>query len=324
MEALWAGTLARACSLPVAVAELHRLRTVPPAGAYVLPMHIGAFVPIGSLNANADFVKALGPALEERGFESVWVAEHVVLFDNYESRYPYADNGRFPGGGDTGLLEPLTALGYIAATTETLRLGTGICLVAQRNPVYTAKQVADVDVLSGGRVEFGVGVGWLKEEFDAVAAPFDHRGARADEHLAVMKSLWAEEVSSYEGRYYTLPPCRMYPKPVQQPHPPIHVGGETDAALRRVAALGQGWYGFNRTPDEVPPALERLDGFLAEQGRSRSDVTISVSPYFKGVDRAALEQYAAAGVDRVIVVVFALDRDQLLTTLDAAATMCEL
>src|SRR5256885_2161243 len=156
-------------------------------------MKVGAFVPIGTLNSNPAFVSTVGPALEERGFESLWVAEHVVLFDDYESKYPYADSGRFPGGGDSGLLEPMTVLSYVAATTTTLRLGTGICLVGQRNPVYTAKQVADVDALSGGRVDFGVGIGWLREEFDAVAMPFEHRRARSDEHLAVMKELWTQE-----------------------------------------------------------------------------------------------------------------------------------
>lgn len=279
-------------------------------------MDIGAFVPIGSLNANPSFTKALGPALEERGFESVWVAEHVVLFDEYASQYPYAENGRFPGGGDTGLLEPLTALAYLAATTDTIRLGTGICLVPQRNPVYTAKQVVDVDVLSGGRVDFGVGIGWLREEFEALAMPFERRGERTREHLEVMKTLWCDDPSSYDGELYQLPECRMYPKPVQQPHPPIHFGGETDAAFRRVADMGQGWYGFNRLPDEVPGALARLEEVLAERGRSLSDITISVSPYFKGVDAAALERYAELGVDRVIVVVFAVDRDGLLSTLD--------
>jgi probable F420-dependent oxidoreductase len=283
-------------------------------------MKIGAFVPIGNLNANADFVRTLGPALEERGFESVWVAEHVVMFDEYESQYPYADNGRFPGGGDTGLLEPLTALAYLAAVTDTLRLGTGICLVAQRNPVYTAKQVVDVDVLSGGRVDFGVGIGWLREEFDAVAMPFDQRGARAREHLEVMQALWTQEVSSYQGEFYDLPPCGFYPKPVQKPHPPIHVGGESTAALRRVADVGQGWYGFNRTPEEVTPALARLDELLEERGRSRDDVEISICPYFKGVDRDALARYRDLGVDRVIALVFAFDRDGLLSTLDQMAT----
>jgi probable F420-dependent oxidoreductase len=282
-------------------------------------MKVGAFVPIGSLNANASFVSALGPALEERGFESVWVAEHVVMFDSYDSQYPYSDSGKFPGGGDTGLLEPLTLLGYLAGRTSTLRLGTGICLVGQRNPVYTAKQVADVDVLSGGRVDFGVGVGWLREEFEAVGMPFDHRGTRADEHLSAMRSLWTDPVSSYSGRFYQLPSCRLYPKPVQQPHPPIHVGGETDAALRRVARFGQGWYGFNRTPAEVPEALARLSACLEAEGRSRSDIQVSICPYLKGCDRAALEQYAAVGVERVIALVFAADRDGLLPALDFLA-----
>jgi probable F420-dependent oxidoreductase len=281
---------------------------------------IGAFVPIGSLNANPSFVRALGPALEERGFESVWVAEHVVMFDDYASAYPYSDDGRFPGGADTGLLEPLTALAYLAATTERLRLGTGICLLPQRNPVYTAKQVVDVDVLSGGRVDFGVGIGWLREEFDVLNVPFAKRAQRTNEYVEIMKRLWSDDKSvSYDGELYRLPACSMYPKPVQRPHPPIHFGGETDAALRRVATLGQGWYGFNRTPAEVPDALRRLDDLLAEHGRARADIEISVCPYLKGIDRAALEQYAELGVDRVIALVFAFDRDGLLTALDGMA-----
>jgi probable F420-dependent oxidoreductase len=280
---------------------------------------IGAVVPLGTLMADPALVSAVGPALEERGFESLWVAEHVVLFDEYESRYPYASSGRFPGGGDTGLLEPLTALAFVAATTSTLRLGTGICLVSQRNPVYTAKQVADVDVLSGGRLDFGVGIGWLREEFEALNVPFERRGQRANEHLEVMRTLWTDEVSSYDGELYRLRPCRLYPKPVQRPHPPIHVGGESDAAMRRVATLGQGWFGFNRTPDEVPEALARLDAALELEGRSRHDVEITISPYFKGADRASIERYAELGVDRLVVVAFGLDRDQLLAHLDQLA-----
>ncbi|HEV3225727.1 MAG TPA: LLM class F420-dependent oxidoreductase [Acidimicrobiales bacterium] len=286
-------------------------------------MKVGAFVPIGTLNANPDFVRHVGPALEERGFESLWVAEHVVLFDDYASQYPYSDTGRFPGGGDSGLLEPLTALAYVAATTTTLRLGTGICLVGQRNPVYTAKQVADVDVLSGGRVDFGIGIGWLREEFDAVAMPFDHRGARSDEHLEVMKRLWVDDPSSYDGRYYQLPECRMYPKPVQQPHPPIHVGGESDGALRRAARFGQGWFGFNRQPEQVPEALERLDRALGDEGRSRAEVEISVSPYFTGTDSDGMKRYADLGVDRVILVVFGFDLDGLRKAADDAAELVD-
>lgn len=281
-------------------------------------MKIGAFVPISGINANPQLLRKLGPALEERGFESVWVPEHVVLFDEYESPYPYAEDGKFPGGGDTGLLEPFTALTYLAAVTDTLRLGTGICLVSQRNPVYTAKQVADLDVVSGGRVELGAGVGWLSEEFEALQMPFEQRGQRGREHIEVMRTLWADEVSSYDGDLYELRECRMYPKPLQAKIP-VHFGGESDAALRRVADLGQGWFGFNRAPEEVPEALERLDRVLADRGRSRQDVTVTISPYFKPVDAAALERYAELGVDRVIVVTLAFDVDGLEATLDSMA-----
>ena len=281
-------------------------------------MEIGAFVPLATPNANPTFLRALGPALEEHGFESVWVPEHVVLFDDYDSEYPYAADGKFPSGGDTGLLEPFAALTYLAAVTDTLRLGTGICLITQRNPVYTAKQVADLDVMSGGRVDFGIGVGWLREEFEALNMPFERRGQRADDHLGVMKALWTEDVSTYEGELYTLPKARLYPKPLQAPHPPIHVGGESDAALRRAARLGQGWYGFNRPPDQVPEALERLDRALAAEGRSRSDddFTVTICPYFNPVDRDDLARYEDMGVDRVVVVVFAFDVDGLHVTLD--------
>jgi probable F420-dependent oxidoreductase len=283
-------------------------------------MKVGAFVPVGSLNVSADFVQVLGPTLEERGFESLWVAEHVVMFDDYESQYPYAADGRFPGGGDTGLLEPLTALTYLAAVTDRVRLGTGICLVPQRNPVYTAKQVVDLDNLSGGRVDFGIGVGWLKEEFDVVAAPFDHRGARTDEYLQVMRALWTEDPSSFKGEHYELRECRMYPKPVQTPHPPIHVGGESNAALRRVAKHGQGWYSFNRRPEDLDEPLARLDSLLAAEGRSRADIQLTVCPYLQPMGDGAVEAYRERGVDRLVVLCLAFSADMLESQLDLLTT----
>jgi probable F420-dependent oxidoreductase len=283
-------------------------------------MDIGLFAPLGNGNASAEILRALGREAEDRGFESIWVAEHVVLFDDYSSRYPYAADGRFPAGGDAGLLEPLTALTYLAAVTDRIRLGTGICLVPQRNPVYTAKQVVDLDCLSGGRVDFGVGVGWLREEFEAVSVPFAGRGARTDEYLQVMRSLWTDEVSSFAGDHYTLPECRMYPKPVQQPHPPIHVGGESTAAMRRAARHGDGWYSFNRLPHDLDEPLERLDAMLAEEGRSRGDLQLTVSPYFHPVDAGAVEAYRARGVDRLVVLCLAFDVDGLRTQLDSLVT----
>jgi probable F420-dependent oxidoreductase len=279
-------------------------------------MKSGVFVPLAAANADPEFLRAVGQAVEERGFESVRAAEHVVLFDDYASRYPYAPDGRFPGGRDSGLLEPFTALTFLAGVTRHVRLGTGICLVPQRNPVYTAKQVADLDVLSGGRVDFGVGIGWLREEFEVLQMPFEQRAERCREHLDVMKALWCDEVSEYRGDHYRLRPCRMYPKPVQQPHPPVHVGGESDAALRRVTEFGQGWYSFNRTPEELGDPLRRLDQLLAEKDRRRADVDITVCPYLNPLAPGMVEGYREHGVDRVVGLCFAFDRDSLLATLD--------
>jgi probable F420-dependent oxidoreductase len=281
---------------------------------------VGVFLPVGAANADPELLLTAGREIEARGFESVWVAEHVVLFDDYDSKYPYSPDGRFPGGGDAGLLEPFVALTYLAAVTERIRLGTGICLVPQRNPVYTAKQVVDLDALSRGRLDFGVGAGWLHEEFQALAVPFERRGDRMREHIEVMKALWSDDVSEYHGELYQLRSCRMYPKPVQQPHPPIHVGGESDAALRRVADFGQGWYSFNRAPGDLVAPLRRLDALAAERGRSRDDIILSVCPYLQPVGPEMIDGYRELGVDRLIGLCLAFDRDMLLASLDQLAS----
>ncbi|HTO53015.1 MAG TPA: LLM class F420-dependent oxidoreductase [Myxococcota bacterium] len=270
-------------------------------------MRLGVFLPFATPLADGPFLRAVGESAEAAGFDSLWVAEHVVLFDEYESKYPYSANGKIPAGGTAGILEPFGALTYLAACTSRIRLGTGICLVPQRNPVYTAKEAASVDWLSNGRLDLGVGVGWLAEEFRAVDAPFERRGERTVSYLEVMKRLWCDDVSQYKDDFYELPPCRQYPKPVQKPHPPIHFGGESDAALRRVARIGQGWYGFNVEPELLKERLAALDGFLAKQGRKRSDVQVTISPYLLEMTPAKLEAYKRAGADQVIL--FAMARD---------------
>jgi probable F420-dependent oxidoreductase len=285
-------------------------------------MKIGVFAPLANPIATPEFVTALAQGAEERGMHSVWVAEHVVLFDEYESKYPYAADGKIPAGGESGILDPFNALAFIAAVTTRVRLGTGICLVPQRNPLYTAKEVATVDYLSDGRVEFGIGIGWLAEEFAACGVPFERRADRTREYIEVMHRLWEDPVSEHHGEFYDVPPLRMYPKPVQTPHPPIHFGGESNAALRRVADLGQGWYGFNRLPDEVPDALARLDKYLADNGRTRSEIEVSICPYLKGRGTKELvKQYEDVGVDQVILLAFAMDVDGLKTALDEIAAV---
>jgi probable F420-dependent oxidoreductase len=280
-------------------------------------MKFGVFAPLAGPFATGEYLNLLGPAVEERGFDSLWTAEHVVLFDQYASSYPYSPDGKIPAPPESGMLEPLTSLAYLAANTTKLRLGTGILLLPQRNPVYTAKETSNVDFLSGGRLDLGIGVGWLAEEFRVVHVPFEHRGARTRSYCEVLKRLWCDEVSEYKDEFYDLPACRMYPKPVQTPHPPLHFGGETDAALKRVAALGQGWYGMNRTPEEAKQGVERLTGFLGERGRSLDEVQVSISPYMKPMESDWIPRYQDAGVDQVIFFVLGFDRDSLLTALDA-------
>jgi len=282
-------------------------------------MKIGLFAPLGNPFGTPEYIHALGTGADERGFHSLWVAEHVVLFDQYASRYPYAADGRIPVGGEAGIIDPFPALSFLAAVTHKIRLGTGICLVPQRNPVYTAKEVAAVDWLSNGRFDFGVGIGWLAEEFQALGVPFERRAARCRSYLAVMRSCWCDAVSQYEDEFYSLPPCRHFPKPVQQPHPPIYFGGESDAALRRVAELGQGWYPFSIGPDELADRLRALETLLAKRSRKRSDLHVLICPYMNAADLDLVKRYRDAGADQVVLMAVAGHPDNLLKTLDDIA-----
>ncbi len=282
-------------------------------------MKIGLLAPTVSPFADAEYLTVLGRAAEERGFESLWVPEHVVLFDDYSSRYPYAADGRVPVSGENGCLEPWTTLAFIASATTTIRLGTGICLVPQRNPVYLAKEIANVDYLSGGRVDLGVGIGWLAEEFRAVGVPWERRGARTDAYLDVIKTCWCDDVSEHKSEFYELPACRLYPKPAQDPHPPIHIGGESPAAMRRAARRGTGWFGFDRDPEAARAGIADLEQALADEGRPRSEVEVTIGPYMRQIDRDDVKRYADAGVDRLVVPAAAPNAAGLPAVLDELA-----
>lgn len=277
-------------------------------------MHVGAAMGF-SQTTPVDYIVAAARLLDEAGLHSLWVPEHVMFFPAYASRYPYSDDGRLVGN-PRGLLDPFAVLNFVAAHTRRIRLGTGICLVPQRQPIYTARLVADLDYLSGGRVDFGIGIGWLAEEFAALGMDFATRAGRCAEYVAAMKALWTQEIAEFHGPTVDIPPCHFNPKPVQKPHPPVLVGGESDAALRRVAALGDGWYGFDLEPVRLTERLGRLDALLAEAGRSRADVAVFVCPNRHPITPETVRAYRDLGVDQLIAPLFARDSDDLRRRVD--------
>ncbi len=238
---------------------------------------------------------------EALGFESVWIPEHLVFPTQIRSRYPYAADGVPPINPATPLLDPLILLSQIAALTSRIRLGTNIYLLPLRHPIATARMAMSLDLVSHGRLTFGVGAGWLEEEFQAVGVDFRTRGARMRECVRALKALWMESEPEFHGRFFSFGPLKFEPKPVQKPHPPIVFGGETDAALRRAAALGDGWYGVGHSPQTATAQVEKLRTLLAGAGRGSVPFEITVSPGTGAVNRDDIQRYSDAGVDRVVV-----------------------
>lgn len=262
-------------------------------------MKIGLFaIGIGTA-AHPAVIRAAAETAERTGFATVWAPEHIVLFDSHESKYPYNDTGKFATPADFDWLDPFLALTYAAAATSKVRLATGICLVPERNPLILAKEVATLDRLSGGRFALGVGIGWLKEEFDALGVPFERRAQRTREYIDVMRKLWREPVVTHAGEFVRFENARSYPKPPQGAKVPIWFGGESEPALRRVAACGDGWFGFNLNPAQAKEKIERLRALIKERGRERDRFEIIVSPYTQEITRDDLKRYRDAGVDEI-------------------------
>jgi probable F420-dependent oxidoreductase len=216
---------------------------------------------------------------EEVGFESAWIGEHLIMPVNYQSKYPYTSDGRFPAPLDVPFHDPMMTLTYAAAMTSRIRLATGIFVVPLRNPITTAKSVVSLDVLSNGRVIFGVGIGWFAEEFAAtgVGAHFADRALRTREYIEIMKALWTRDDPVYHGKTFSISGVRFNPKPIQKPHPPIVVGGTSDLALKRAVRYGDGWYGIARSMDESQSLIARLREFERGANRARPvEITLSL------------------------------------------------
>ena len=213
---------------------------------------------------------------EALGFESIWTGDHIVLPTAGTDQYPYTADGSFSRSADEPFLETMTLLSYVAARTKTIRIGSTVVILPYRNPIVQAKMFASLDVLTGGRVICGVGVGWLEKEFETLGVPYARRGAMSDEWLAIFKCLWTEEYPSHQGEFYSFEGIQLYPKPVQKPHIPIWVGGHTRRAIRRTVAFGDAWHPTRQTPEYVEGMLPYLRRYAQEAGRDPSEITISL------------------------------------------------
>lgn len=251
----------------------------------------------------------LGRALEERGFDAVFLAEH--------SHIPASRESAYPSGGDLPrkyyrTLDPFVALTAMACSTSTLLVGTGIALLPQRDVIHTAKEVASVDQVSGGRFQFGVGVGWNREEMRNHGTNPRTRGDLMDEMLAALEQIWTKDEAEFHGTYLDFDPIFSWPKPVQRPHPPIYIGGESEAALTRLARFGDAWLPRGHTP---PQKIRDVRNWLADHGRADVPVTV----FAAGKNPAVLTGFADAGVERVTFLLETLTESETLAELDILA-----
>lgn len=214
---------------------------------------------------------------ESAGIESVWTFEHAMVPTEYASVYPYNRSGKMGIGPEVGFVDPLISLAYIASATKSIRLGTGVNIFPQANPLLFAKQAASLDALSGGRLELGLGIGWLAEEYEAMGTPFARRGARFDDYLTAVKKVWSGEVVDHQSDFLSWHDFKSYPVPVQRPHPPILIGGTTTKNLQRVVSSAQGWYAPSDSHEQLSAKIAELRKLAADAGRGFDTIEVSAS-----------------------------------------------
>jgi probable F420-dependent oxidoreductase len=259
-----------------------------------------------------DVTAGLAQLAEEHGFESLWTVEHTVVPAGYASEYPYDESGKMPGGDEVSITDPLIWMTWVAAVTTRLRVATGILILPQRNPVTLAKELATLDVLSGGRVDLGIGVGWLREEFEALGVPFESRGARTDEYVAAMRALWNDDPATFKGEFVAFERCHSNPKPVQPGGIPIVIGGHSQAAARRAGRLGNGFFPGRYRDEELRPLLETMRASATEAGRDPAAIEITAGG---ALDLGGVRRFADLGVGRVVIPPLGFDLETLKSTI---------
>lgn len=263
-----------------------------------------AIIPVNVGVSSVDAMIGLARKAESVGVESLWTFEHAIVPNDYSSKYPYSADGKMGVTPETNFVDPLIALSAIARETSKVRLGTGVNILPQTNPLLLAKQAASLDFVSNGRFMLGVGIGWLREEYDAMGTPFERRGARFDEYIEAMRKVWSGETVEHESEHLHWTGFKSYPVPVQTPFPVV-IGGSKGKAFERIARYGQGWFAPTVGPDQLKPMLERLTKACNEAGRDPTEVEIS-SMWIPAMGLDSLHQFADLGVARLIVPVQAL------------------
>jgi probable F420-dependent oxidoreductase len=274
-------------------------------------------VPVNVGVPNVDFMVALAQKAEAVGLESVWTFEHVIVPNDYQSRYPYSADGKMGVTPDTNFVDPLVALSAVAQATERVRLGTGVNILSQTNPLLLAKQAASLDFVSGGRFMLGVGIGWLREEFEAMGTPFERRGARFDDYVAAMRKVWSGETVEHQSELLHWTGFKSYPVPLQKPFPVV-IGGSKGKAFQRIAKYGEGWFAPVVTADQLKPLLEQLEKACAAEGRDAKSVEISAM-WAPAMGLEALRAFEDLGVARLIIPLQALGGGNPLEALDGLA-----
>lgn len=249
-----------------------------------------------------DYIRVAQQA-EALGYSTVWVGDHIVIPEQIVAPYPYTKDGSVGFARNSPWPDPFVLLAAIGVTTKTILLGTSVIIVPYRNPLYVAKAVATVDLASHGRYQFGVGIGWLKEEFDALGEQFSERAARTREYLQVMKALWSGETATFQGKYFSFPTLHTNPLPVQRPHPPIIFGGESTPALKRIADLGNGWQPGPIPVDVFRAKRDQLQTLMAERGRKMSELSISMIGGTRDLqqDRGKIAALEELGVSEILL-----------------------
>lgn len=262
-------------------------------------LKFGIFPPYGIAPIeDPEYATSFAKLAEEFGFESLWVVEHVVMLVEYASVYPYDPSGRSPFTSDVAQPDPLIWLSHVAAATKRIRLATGVLVLPQRNPLILAKELASLDRLSGGRLEIGIGMGWVKEEAEALGTCFENRGRRADEYIDVMRALWREPVTTFNGEFVRFHGAVSRPKPVQKDGVPIVIGGHSRAAAKRAGRIGNGFFPLGAAPDELAALCETMRESARKHGRNPAQIEVTCVGL---PDLASAEFYAERGVQRVVV-----------------------